>query len=112
MNNVMVPPRRIWWLACGFVVWCIALSVLYALHAIGCAFGWSAGALRWSLVIVFIAHLLVIGWMWRNFASGAPDAGSGNTGGFLHDVIVWTTIVAFASTVLVLGPPLLLTTCI
>jgi hypothetical protein len=50
--------------------------------------------------------------MWRNFARGAPDAGSGNTGSFLHEVIVWTTIVAFASTVLVLGPPLLLTTCI
>jgi hypothetical protein len=99
-----------WWLAAGFIVWCVALVVLYALHAIGCAFGWSPGTLRWSLVIIFIVHLAVIGWVWRNFALAAHDPGK--TGSFLHQAIVWTTLAAFASAVLALGPPLLLTTCI
>ncbi|MDM0001597.1 hypothetical protein QTI24_23530 [Variovorax sp. J22P240] len=112
MSAVWVPPRRLWWLAAGFVVWCIALVILYALHAIGCAFGWPAGALRWSLVIVFLAHLAVIGWMWGKFAKGSPDPATDKTGSFLHDAIVWATIAAFASGVLALGPPLLLTTCI
>jgi len=107
-----IPPRRFWWLAAGFIVWCVALVVLYALHAIGCSFAWAAGTLRWSLVIVFIAHLLVIGWMWRNFARAAPDPEFGQAGSFMHEAIVWTIIAAFASTVLVLGPPLLLSTCI
>lgn len=110
MTGLTIPPRRVWWLGAGFVVWCVALVVLYALHAIGCAFGWSTGALRWSLVIVFIAHLVAVGWTWRNFAMAAPDPGQ--TGSFLHQAIVWTTIAAFASTVLALGPPLLLTACI
>ena len=112
MNARVVPQRRLWWLGAGFVAWCSGLCALYALHAIGCAFGWSTGGLRASLVAVFIAHLVVIGWMWRRFAQATPDPAYGETGGFLHQAIVWTTIVAFASTVLVLGPPLLLTTCI
>lgn len=107
-----VPPRRAWWLAAAFIVWCIALSALYAIHAIGCAFGWSAASLRWTLVLVFIAHLAVIGWMWLKFARAAPDPGSGDTASFLHDAIVWTTLAAFASGVLALGPSLLLTSCI
>ena len=110
-----VPPRRLWWLAGGFIVWCLALVVLYALHAIGCAFGWPAATLRWTLVLVFIAHLVAIGWMWGRFARAVPGPANGDagaTGGFLHQAIVWTTIAAFASGVLALGPPLLLTTCI
>ncbi len=112
MSAVSIAQRRVWWLAAGFVVWCIALVVLYGMHAIGCAFGWSSGTLRWSLVVAFLAHLIVIGWMWGKFAKGSPDPATGKTGSFLHDAIVWTTIAAFASGVLALGPPLLLTTCI
>jgi hypothetical protein len=112
MSALLLAPRRLWWLAGGFVVWCIALVVLYGLHAVGCAFGWPAGALRGSLVSAFLAHLVVIGWMWGKFAKGSVDPASGKTGRFLHDAILWSTIAAFASGVLALGPPLLLTTCI
>ena len=112
MSPVTAQPRRAQWLAAGFVVWCIALVVLYALHAIGCSFGWSAGTLRWSLVLVFGAHLAVIGWMWKKFSRAAPNGEAGETSRFLHVTIVWATIAAFASTVLALGPPLLLSTCI
>ena len=44
--------------------------------------------------------------------SAGPDPGSGETGAFLHEVVIWTLIAAFATIVLALGPPLLLTTCI
>ena len=87
-------------------------SFLYALHAIGCVFAWPAGTLRLSLVVVFVAHLVVIGWMWRNVAKSVPDPAFGQTGSFLHAAIVWTAIAAFVATVLTFGPPLLLATCI
>ena len=78
MNGRPLPPRRLWWLAVGFTVWCVALVVLYALHAIGCAFGWSTGPLRVSLAVVLLLHLVVIGWMWRyrppRFATPVPSA--------------------------------------
>ena len=112
MIAATIAPRRYWWLAAGFVVWCVALVVLYALHAIGCAFAWPAGALRWSLIVVLAAHLMVVGWMWLRFARAAADPATGQAGNFLHEAIVWTLVAAFASTVLVLGPPLLLTTCL
>jgi hypothetical protein len=107
-----VPPSRLWWLAAGFGVWCSALVVLYALQAIGCVFAWPAGTLRLSLAVVFLAHLIVVGWMWRVFARTRPDPAFGLPGTFLHTVIVWTLIAAFAATVLILGPPLLLTKCV
>jgi hypothetical protein len=107
-----IPPRRLWWLAAGFAVWCNALVLLYALHAIGCVFAWPPGALRWTLVFVFLAHLIGIGWMWRNASKADRGAAAGDTGNFLQAVIEWTVITAFVATVLTFGPPLWLTTCI
>lgn len=111
MSARAVPPRRLWWLTAGFAVWCSALVILYALHAIGCAFGWPAGPLRATLVLLLLVHLAVIGWMWRDLARDGPDLPFGQTGLFLHVVAVWTVIAAFVVTALTLGPPLLLATC-
>jgi hypothetical protein len=107
-----VPPRRLWWLLAGFGVWCSALVFLYAVHAVGCAFAWPVGALRLALALVLLAHLIVIGWMWRDRLAGSPDAGLGPTGIFLHTVIVWTLIAALVTIVLTLGPTLALATCV
>ena len=112
VNGRAVPPRRLWWLAAGFGVWCSALVFLYALQAIGCVFAWPTGTLRLTLVLVFVAHVIVVGWMWRNAASAAPDLGFGPTGTFMHGAIVWTAIAAFVATILTFGPPLFLSTCI
>jgi hypothetical protein len=111
MSARPLPPGRLWWLAAGFGVWCSAIVVLYALHAIGCAFAWSAGPLRLSLAVVLLAHLIIIGWIWRDLGGAGPDPIFGETGTFLHKTIVWTAIAAFVATVLTLGPPLLLTVC-
>ena len=61
---------------------------------------------------MLLAHLIVIGWMWRDRLAGSPDAGFGPTGTFLHTVIVWTLIAALVTTVLTLGPTLALATCV
>lgn len=112
MNTHPVPPRQLWLLALGFGVWCIALVVIYALHAVGCAFAWSTGALRISIGLALLAHLAVIGWLWRDYAKTGPDPAFGPTGSFLRWVVVWTLISAFVATVFTLGPTLLLATCV
>ena len=112
MSARPVSPSRLWWLVAGFGVWSSALVVLYALHAIGCAFAWSAGPLRLGLGLVLLGHLVVIGWMWRDLAAASPDPAFGRTGTFLHTVVVWTLIAAFVVTVLTLGPALLFTKCV
>jgi hypothetical protein len=106
-----VPPRRLWWLAAGFVVWCSALVFVYAIHAIGCAFAWSAGPLRLVLALVILAHLIAIGWMWRDLAGASAAPRSSETGAFLRTVAIWTLIAALAAIVLTLAPVLLLKTC-
>jgi hypothetical protein len=107
-----VPPRHLWWLAAGFAVWCSALIALYALHAIGCAFAWPAGSLRLGLGVALLAHLVVLGWIWRDIASAGPDPIFGPTGAFLHWAVTWTVIAASIATALTLGPSLLLTICV
>ncbi len=112
MSAHAVPPRRLWLLVAGYGAWCSALVFTYALHALGCAFGWPAGALRLGLGAALLVHLAVIGWLWREYTNTRPDPALGPTGSFLHWVILWTLITAFVTTVLTLGPALLLATCV
>jgi hypothetical protein len=107
-----VPPRHLWWLAAGFGLWGSALVLLYALQALGCAFGWAEGPLRMGLAGLLLAHLIVIGWMWRDWARGGLDRDYGKTGSFLQAAVVWTLIAAFVTAVLTLGAPLLLALCV
>jgi hypothetical protein len=107
-----VPAGELWLLALGFCVWGGALAIAYVLHSAGCAFGWSTGTLRLGLGLAILMPLALIGWLWRNCAKTAPDPAFGSTGSFLHWVILWTLVAAFATTVFTLGPALLLTTCI
>jgi hypothetical protein len=112
MSASFTAPRRLWWLGAGFVVWCSALVVLYALHAIGCAFAWSSGALRLGLAAVLLAHLIVIGWMWRKQAAVRANPDLGESSIFLHEVVLWTLVAAFVAAVLAFAPSLLLTACV
>ena len=113
MSVSVRPPRAgyLLWLGAGFAVWGSALVLFYAIHAIGCAFAWSAGLLRLGLILLLFAHLAVIGWMWRHLARINPDLDFDQTGAFVHRAVVWATIAAFATTVFSLGPALVLTTC-
>ena len=108
-----VPAGELWMLArWGFCIWGSALVIAYALHSAGCAFGWSTGTLRLSLGLAILMPLVLIGWLWRNYAKTSPDPALGPTGSFLHWVILWTLVAAFVTSVFTLGPALLLTTCI
>jgi hypothetical protein len=104
-----VPPSQLWWLAAGFGVWCSALVLLYAMHAIGCAFAWPADALRASLIVALLAHLVLIGWMWLRKPKAEPAFGE--VSAFLHTVAVWTLIAAFVTTVFTLGPTFVIGVC-
>lgn len=107
-----VPPSALWPLALGFCIWCSALIVIYAFHAIGCAFGASSSTLRLGLALALLVHLVAIGWLWYGYARATPDPAFGPTGSFLHWVVVWASIAAFVTVVLTLGPVLLLETCV
>lgn len=104
-------PRRLWWLGAGFALWCSALVVLYALHAIGCRFGWQTGALRLALASLLLAHMVAIAWLWWRFSRAMHAPVHTPIATFVQVVIVWTLIAALVSAVVALAPALLLTTC-
>ena len=64
-----------------------------------------------SLGLAILAHLVLIGWLWRNYAMTPADPALGPTGSFFHWVIVWTFLAAVVTIVFTLGPTLLLTSC-
>ena len=111
-RTCLLPPGHLWWLAAGFLVWCSGLVFVYAVHAIGCNFAWSAGPLRLGLALVLFAHLAVIGWMWRRLGGVDPSRDFGQTGAFFRAAAVWATIAAFATTIFTLAATLLLTVCL
>jgi len=110
MNLRAVPPGRVWLLALGFGLWCSALVVLYALHAIGCVFAWPTDILRWTLALVVLTHLAAIGLPWYRFARTPADPTE--TGSFLQWTVVWTLGTAFVALVLTLGPTFFVSTCV
>jgi hypothetical protein len=112
VNERPLPPRYLWRLAAGFSVWCSALVTLYAIHGIGCAFGWPAGTLRLWLAAALFAHMIVLGWMLRAISRSDPNTGFGPTGAFLHWTFTVTLMTALVATAVTFGPPLLLATCI
>lgn len=112
MSGRPVPPRRLGYLLLGFGLWCSALVIMYAFHAIGCAFGAAPRTLTFGLAAALLVHLILIGWFWRARAKAGADPASGETGDFLSQVAVWTLCAALITAVLTLGPSLLLTTCV
>lgn len=111
MTTAPAPPRLILWLVAGFSVWGLALVAVYVLHAIGCAFGWPAGPLRIAMAVLLLAHVAALIGMWQWLRRPRP-AHRGASGDFLRTTGLWATAAALISTVLLLGPPLALATCI
>lgn len=112
MSAQVVPPSRLWLLALGYGIWCSALVLLYALHALGCAFAWPAAGLRTVLALVFLVHLVALGVLWRAYANRRSVVTDGTTDHFFHEVALWTLATAFVATVLTLGPSLMLAVCV
>jgi len=111
MSARPVPAQRLWLLVLGFGVWCSALVTVYVLHSVGCTFAWSADTIRLSVGLAILSHLVLIGWLWRNYAMTPADPVFGPTGSFLQWVITWTLLAALVTIIFTLGPTLLLTSC-
>ena len=110
--NRTASPYLLVWLGAGFAVWASALVALYAGHAVGCAFAWHAASLRVGLSAALLVHIAVLATIWHQLANRPIRATDGGTRDFLVTVSLWATVAAIAATVLTLGPPLLLATCI
>lgn len=85
-------------LVAGFTVWSAAFVLLYALQALGCAYGWSQH--RLVLCLAFGVALLPIVWLafWRSPADDEPASS-------LSVIALWANRAALGATVLVfLGP--------
>lgn len=106
-----VPAHRLWPLVLGFGAWCSALITVYVLHSVGCTFAWSADTIRLGLSLAILAHLVLIGWLWRTYAMTPADPALDPAGSFLDWVILWTLLAAFVTIVFTLGPTLLLKSC-
>ncbi|MDO5623629.1 MAG: hypothetical protein Q4G71_02960 [Pseudomonadota bacterium] len=108
-NALAAPLHRgkplVLWLLSGFIVWFVALCVLYGLHAVGCDLRWPHArniALLAVLLLAACASLAGL-WLWQPWrAAPAP---------FARRAVAWSLLAAAVSTVAVLGPPLLLTPC-
>jgi hypothetical protein len=68
--------------------------------------------LRLVLALAIVAHLIVLGWMWRDRATERSKPGFGPTSTFLQTVEIWTLIAALVATVPLLGMALALATCL
>lgn len=90
--------RAVWSLVAGFIVWSGAFVLLYALQALGCAYGWSQH--RLVLCLAFVVASLPLVWLafWQSPADGEPASS-------LSVIALWANRAALGATVLVfLGP--------
>ena len=110
MNAALSPARLLAFVA-GFVLWHLALIVLYAALTIGCEQGWNGSAhgpfnlQRAVLIGLWIAHLLAIalflGRVWRRRAAPAGP----RLTRFVSAVEMGVTIWSLAAAILI-GMPL------
>lgn len=111
MIEIAPPPSRLLFLVIGFIIWSIAFVALYAVNAIGCAFGWEAGLQRTVLIALFAVHVALLGglvWLtirYRQTAASSTAKTIAYTG-------LGLTVAALASTLFVLAPSLFASMCI
>ncbi|SMQ85371.1 hypothetical protein SAMN06295905_2648 [Devosia lucknowensis] len=87
------------WLAAGFTVWSVAFVLLYALQALGCAYGWPQH--RLILIAAGMASLVPMAWLaWRRPAADGEPATT------LAVAALWANRAALAAGVLALVLPL------
>ncbi|MFC7705294.1 hypothetical protein ACFQXB_13925 [Plastorhodobacter daqingensis] len=91
------------WLAVGFGLWATALSLIYGLHAVGCAYDWPPAALRVMIGAITLAHLVLLALLWRHWR---------HEGSFLGTLARWSLAAALVATAFSYLPLLFLTTCI
>jgi hypothetical protein len=92
-------------LIAGFVIWSLAFIVLYALQALGCAYGWGAWH-RPLLIFVYVLSLLPLAWLaTRPLPTGEPAA-------FMSVTALWANRAALIAGMLVFMPVAFASLCI
>lgn len=102
-------PSHLLWLLAGFGVWSSALIMLYAFHAVGCAFMWEDWVIRLGLGALLLAHLGAYAALLVLLPRSQEGA---NGASFLSPIILWTMIAALVATLLTFLPGLFLLTCV
>lgn len=91
-------------LIAGFTIWSLAFVLLYALQALGCAYGWSQH--RLILIAAFILCLLPLAWL----ALRRPERGEpANT---LSISALWANRAAFVAGILTFLPVTFTSACV
>lgn len=111
MRRVNVPPAQLLWLVAGFIVWSSAFVALYAVNAIGCAFGWAEWAQRVTLLGLLLLHAAILVWMLVHLRHKLSDVGTGQARLFFQMGLA-LTLVALVSTIAVFVPSAFATLCI
>lgn len=113
METTPVPPRHMLVIVVGFALWSVAFVALYAVNAIGCAFGWPTIVQRWVVIGLALlcsgAALGVAAWSighWRRAARADRPAPS------LAKIGALASSAALAATVFVSAPSLFVSMCI
>jgi hypothetical protein len=106
-------PRRLLWLAAGFIVWAHAFLALYAVNAIGCAFAWPAHLQRLVLWLLLAAHLVVLAWIVaRHWRRRHESQGEPRPMPFVDYVGLGVAITGWAATLFTLAPSFFVSLCI
>ncbi len=93
-------------LIAGFTIWSAAFVLLYALQALGCAFGWGEWH-RPILIAAYLASLVPLVWLslHRPYQTGEPQTS-------LSRSALWANRAALGAGVLVYFPVTFVTACI
>lgn len=97
--------RALLLLLAGFTVWSGAFVLLYALQALGCAYGWSQH--RLVLIAAFVLSLLPLGWLavQKPYAEGEPATS-------LSVAALWANRAALGAGILAFLPVTFVSACI
>lgn len=97
--------HALWSLAAGFTIWSGAFVLLYALQALGCAYGWPHH--RAILLIVYAAALIPLGYL-----ALFPQRAKTGPVSTLSRTALWANRAAFASGILTFLPATFATICL
>lgn len=92
----------VWALIAGFTLWAFAFVALYALQALGCAYGWPQH--RPILILAYLVSLVAMGGLvlWTE---------RGRKAGTLVQAAIWANRAALASTALIFLPVFFTSPC-
>lgn len=113
-DETPVAPHRILLIPLGFIIWSAAFVVLYAINAVGCAFGWEETLQRGILIAItlgFLGLTALAGWMAYRYLQGKAQI-EGEPGPSLGTISTYGCLAAFAATICTFGPVFVVSLCV